>query len=718
MRLKNTITVLFALVSLSMSAETTTTLWSGSTALGNWEAFVYLEAPTFSTVEPGNILEVTISELAADAGYHQIALKTASDGWPSLTGCDIDLVNAAGVYRKTVTAEIAAELKATGLVVGGCYLTVSNIALVSDAEPSTIIWTPEAPIDFGEEWSKWATIPHSAFANAKVGDLFRLNIQDVGAGAQGHISYVAADWSAWLDVPDATEYLQLSGSYFQFTITEQMLQILQGKGGENGIIVSGYRYTLLNAEIIDPKTIIVPTVTVDHSLAGLVFEGTTPALKFDYAYSGEQPAKTVFKVKVKHDNGVAICEKTVEPTASHVELPLFENDAQAGIYNYELYANGEFVESLNFAVNPLDIVADDDSREDFSTFWETAKTQLKNIDIDAKLTKIDERSTTARTVYLVEIKSVPDGLEGDPVIVRGYYAEPNSEGNYPAIIHYQGYDSDATAKPYELYGDSNPNFVEFVLSTRGQSINNRPPYENTYGDWFAFGFDNKDHYYYRGAYMDAVRAIDFVASREKVQTHNIFAEGQSQGGALTIAAAALSDSRLKAIAPAIQFMGHFPQYFQVGAWPASVAFQQRDKYGMTDDQMYDMLSYFDTKNLAKWVTCPVKSAVGLQDNVCPIRTNLAPYNNFGTQLDTTFEKELTINPTFMHQTHDGWYNDWMEFFKSHIQTTAINTVVGDSNNNAEPAYFDLAGRQVAAAAITSGFYIEVRGTKATKILVK
>ena len=718
MKLKIALATVLALASLSLRAETSTTLWTGSTALGSWQGFVYLEAPTFNTVETGNVLEVTISELDDASSYHQIVLKTASDGWPALSGCDIDLVSAAGVYRKTLTDEMVAELKATGLVVGGCFLTVSNVALIGDVEPSNVIWTPEEPLDFGEEWSKWAVIPHSAFAKAKVGDLFRLTIEQVGAGAQGHISYVAADWSAWLDVPDATEFVQLSGSYFQYAITEQMLPILKGEGGENGIVVSGYRYTLTGAELIDPSTIIIPDVTVDHSRAGLVFENVAPALSLDYSYSAEAPAKTVFTVKVKHDNGAAICEQMVETNSSHVEIPLFDGEAAPGIYKYELYANGEFIESFNFAVNPLEIVADDDSRSDFTEFWDAAKEQLKAIDIDATLTKMDNLSTAARTVYLVEMKSVPDGLNGEPVIVRGYYAEPNGDGTYPAIVHYQGYDSDGTAKPYELYGDGNPGFAEFVLSTRGQCINNRPPYENIYGDWFAYGFDNKDHYYYRGAYMDAVRAIDFVASRDKVQADNIFAEGQSQGGAFTIAAAALCDNRLNAIAPAIQFMGHFPQYFQVAAWPAAVAFQQRDAYGMTDDQMYEMLSYFDTKNLAKWVACPVKSAVGLQDNICPIRTNLAPYNNFGLQVDTQFEKVLTINPTLMHQTHDGWYNEWLEFFQSHIKTASTIAIGMDSDTASAPVYYNLAGQLIANTALAPGFYVEVRGNQACKVVVK
>ena len=263
------------------------------------------------------------------------------------------------------------------------------------------------------------------------------------------------------------------------------------------------------------------------------------------------------------------------------------------------------------------------------------------------------------------MKSVADGT-GNDITVRGYYAEPVGEGTYPALIHFQGYDSDPTTEPWCMNGSDNPGWVELTFSTRGQLINNRPPYENAYGDWFAYGFGDKDNYYYRGAYADAVRAIDFIASRSKTDTRNIFAEGSSQGGALTIAAAALDD-RLQAIAPSIQFMGDFPDYFQVGQWPASVAFAQQEALGLSDDEMYAMLSYFDTKNLAPRITCPVITTIGLQDNVCPPHTNIAPYNNL-TQVAAA-DKQISFNPELMHTVPDDWYVTYTEFFNKYMDTT-------------------------------------------------
>ena len=90
---------------------------------------------------------------------------------------------------------------------------------------------------------------------------------------------------------------------------------------------------------------------------------------------------------------------------------------------------------------------------------------------------------------------------------------------------------------------------------------NREPYmaDNVYGrdpetgktDYYAYEFGDTASHYYRGAYIDCVRAIDFLMTREKVSTKNIFAAGGSQGGSFTYAAAALGQGRIRAAAPSI-----------------------------------------------------------------------------------------------------------------------------------------------------------------------
>jgi cephalosporin-C deacetylase len=379
-----------------------------------------------------------------------------------------------------------------------------------------------------------------------------------------------------------------------------------------------------------------------------------------------------------------------------------------GIYHATITVNDDLARGFFFAVKPEQIVSAADKQSDFDSYWAAAKQQLAQVPINATLTEIPSKSGAKRKVYLVEMQSIADGLSGNPVTIRGYYAEPQDGKKHPVLIHYQGYDSEYrpggdSATPWCINAkydtDESANYAEFVLSNRGQSVNNRPAsgrddginrdFENIYGDWFAYQFGNKDSYYYRGAYMDCLRAIDFMASRETSDMQNLFAEGQSQGGAFTVAAAALSDRPFNAIAPAITFMGDFPDYFEIVSWPGYVAFN--NKGSMTDAEMYAFMSYYDTKNLATSITSPYITSIGLQDNVCPPHTNIAPYNNVQTPAS---DKQIVYNPELQHATNSKWNDTYMTFFKKYMKDTTGIRSVGSNSLVTDNCYYDLYGRKV------------------------
>ena len=141
-------------------------------------------------------------------------------------------------------------------------------------------------------------------------------------------------------------------------------------------------------------------------------------------------------------------------------------------------------------------------------------------------------------------------------------------------------------------------------------------------------------------------------------------------------------------------MGDFPDYFDIVNWPAYVAREQQAALGLTDEQMFAFLSYFDTKNLATSISAPTLACIGLQDNVCPPHTNIAPYNN----LQST-DKELIFNPELMHQAGATWYSDMMAFFAARID----NTTTGIANMENQPSLAD--------KTISNGQLIIVRNNK-------
>jgi cephalosporin-C deacetylase len=347
-----------------------------------------------------------------------------------------------------------------------------------------------------------------------------------------------------------------------------------------------------------------------------------------------------------------------------------DEDLAPGFYKASCYVNDILYRNFTFGVSPLEIVSAPDKQDDFDQFWSEAINQLPELNgSTVNMVEIPSKSNDNCTVYFVEFQSVPDNPDPSPVIVRGYYLEPKN-GKKPVIMHFQGYDT--LNKPPKIYSPSGNSgeFAEFYLSHRGQYINHRTAdkrddgidqdFVNIYGDWFAYNFGKKDGYYYRGAFMDCIQAVHFMATRDACDMSNLFAEGSSQGGALSYAAAALSDIPFTAIAPNVAFLGDFPDYFKIVDWPANVA--KENKGSMTDEEMYAFLSYFDTKNLATRISCPVYATIGLQDTTCPPHTNIAPYNNL---LST--DKQLYFYPEMTHSYPTNWYNDVVKFFKAHIK---------------------------------------------------
>ena len=370
---------------------------------------------------------------------------------------------------------------------------------------------------------------------------------------------------------------------------------------------------------------------------------------------------------------VTTIEQTVSVAAnSSLDVTLTTpEDLAPGFYRANCIVNKKSARSFVFGISPTEIVSAPDKQPDFDEYWAAAKEQLEAIDMDPQLTLLEKKSTDKRKIYLVELQSVPDGPEGEPVTVRGYYAEPQDGQKHPVIMHFYGYDSqNATSWP-PCPGGNDSEFAEFFFSIRGQMLNNRAAnhryndgkeedFVNIYGDWFAYNFGVKDGYYYRGAFMDCVQAVRFMATRESSDMTQLFAEGSSQGGALSYAVAALSDYPFTAIAPCVAFLGDFPDYFHIVGWPAETA--KANQGSMTDEEMYAFLSYFDTKNLATRISAAVIACSGLQDGTCPPHTNLAPYNNLQTE-----DKVIYYYPEMGHEIPADWTGKFMKFFRERMK---------------------------------------------------
>lgn len=363
--------------------------------------------------------------------------------------------------------------------------------------------------------------------------------------------------------------------------------------------------------------------------------------------AGEQHATGVIEFSVATDQGVAIMAMSQSYSIAAGEpcqLQFRISTLDAGFYRATVKDDGTEATAFNFGIRPDEVVSARDAQPDFWEFWQQSLDELAQVAPEYKLKRDKTLSGKLRNVYTVEM------LSWSGETIRGYWVVPKAKGKYPVTITYMGYSS----KPWCPEANSRGDIAEFVLSHRGQGLNE---FENKYGDWIRYGLADKYTYYYRGAFLDAVRAIDFVCSRPESDLKHIFVDGGSQGGALTLVAASL-DNRVAGAAPFVPFLSDYPDYFATVDWPKWPVMEEAKLLGLSDEELYRTLSYFDVKNFVEHIECPVLMGFGLQDFVCPPHTNFAGFNNIPT------EKQWIVFPHAGHQVEREaeWWNARSNFY--------------------------------------------------------
>lgn len=283
-------------------------------------------------------------------------------------------------------------------------------------------------------------------------------------------------------------------------------------------------------------------------------------------------------------------------------------------------------------VRPDDVLSPVDKKADFDSFWESTFAEVDAMPFtDVTWTPVPDNTNSVRACYEVRYTSW-GGVTGGGVI-----SIPVAAGKYPVRMQFLGYGNDASYRnPNER-----PTTIDFQVSTRDQGL-----FKNG-SKWDTQGLESKESYYYRGAYCDIKRAINFVMTQlDKADVNRVGVWGSSQGGAFCTMAAAM-DSRIKALATTAPFLTDFPDYYKCSVFPMNNdIFPAADAAGIPRSQVLDMLSYFDIKNFAPRIQCPVLLVVGLQDVTCPPHINFAMYNNLGTST-----KQFVILP-------DNIHNEW------------------------------------------------------------
>ena len=136
---------------------------------------------------------------------------------------------------------------------------------------STQIW--EGEIVMPGDWSGNVQMTDDAakavFADAQVGQVIRVAVKDVAAGAQGSFKN-----SGWSEIASGTDYFDISGDY-TLVITEDVLKSLQ----EGGLIIGGHDYTAVAVYLENNGTALDPNKDYAFYKADTEFDATNATVE-------------------------------------------------------------------------------------------------------------------------------------------------------------------------------------------------------------------------------------------------------------------------------------------------------------------------------------------------------------------------------------------------------------------------------------------------------
>jgi cephalosporin-C deacetylase len=131
---------------------------------------------------------------------------------------------------------------------------------------------------------------------------------------------------------------------------------------------------------------------------------------------------------------------------------------------------------------------------------------------------------------------------------------------------------------------------------------------------------DRQSYAYQGFYLDAIRVIDFLTEQPEVDSERIGIQGSSQGGALTLVAAALRPQVKAASVGAPYLTGVVDAIDLTRTYPYEEINDYLRLHPQNRDAMIKTWNYYDCINFADRIQCPIIVYIGLQDDVCPPET--------------------------------------------------------------------------------------------------
>ncbi|MDQ1816039.1 acetylxylan esterase [Massilia sp. CCM 9210] len=298
--------------------------------------------------------------------------------------------------------------------------------------------------------------------------------------------------------------------------------------------------------------------------------------------------------------------------------------------------------TLGFA--PDKIVPTQANPADVDAFWARQKAALAQVPPDYRLTPAPELSNDRIEVSYLSFRNV--GGNGVTSRFYGVLAVPRGAGPFPAVLELPGAGIEARTGARAL---AEKGAITLQVGIHGIPLNLAPEVYESLAGGALFGYsrinlDDREKYYFRRVNLGVLRAADYLATHPKWNRQQLLAMGGSQGGMLSIMAAAL-EPRITAVVANNPGFSDVTGYLngRAGGWPA--LFKPGPDGAPTDAPVAAKAAttaYYDTVNFARRLRVPGFYFWGYNDVLTPPTSTFAAYNVI------TAPKQLTVAPAQGH----------------------------------------------------------------------
>jgi len=283
---------------------------------------------------------------------------------------------------------------------------------------------------------------------------------------------------------------------------------------------------------------------------------------------------------------------------------------------------------------------------DFDAYWDESLRELDSLDPQVTLTP--NPTLPLRNAEAFDLTFT--GVGGARVYAK-YLRPRNPKGPLPALLNFHGYSGNSGGW-FDKLGYVSEGFAIAALDVRGQggrSEENLQVKGTTLRGHIVRGLEDPDpkNLLFRKIFLDTALLARIVMGFEEVDAARVGAFGGSQGGALTVACAAL-EPRIAMCSPIFPFLADYRRVWEMDLFKDAYEelryfFRTFDPLHEREEEIFNRLGYIDIQFLARRIKAQTRFTVGLMDTICPPSTQFAVFNKI------TAPKELVIYPDFGHE---------------------------------------------------------------------